>query len=74
MVKRKINTKSRGHTCGLLCFFFLSQNETALMTLFSEFLRQINQVYKSRSPEGKKCFKWNGCSVLKQNGLDWYVN
>ena len=25
------------------------------MTLFSEFLRQINQVYKSRSPEGKKC-------------------
>ena len=28
------------------------QNETALMTLFSEFLRQINQVYQARGPEG----------------------
>lgn len=58
----------------IIVFFFLSQNETALMTLFSEFLRQIKQVYKSRSPEGKKCFKWNGCRVLNQNGLDWCVN
>ncbi|CAH3158810.1 unnamed protein product [Porites evermanni] len=34
-----------------------NENETALMTLFSEFLRQINQVYKSRSPEGHSVFQ-----------------
>jgi len=34
-----------------------NENETALMTLFSEFLRQINQVYQSRSPEGQSVFR-----------------
>ncbi|KAL9974515.1 hypothetical protein ACROYT_G011559 [Oculina patagonica] len=34
-----------------------NENETALMTLFSEFLRQINQVYQSRSAEGHNIFR-----------------
>ena len=36
----------------IVCFCFLLQNETVLMRLFSEFLRQISQVYQSRSAEG----------------------
>lgn len=34
-----------------------NENETALMTLFSEFLRQINQVYQARGPEGHSVFR-----------------
>ena len=47
----------RSHNIVLIVFSLLrTQNETALMALFSEFLRQISQVYQSRSTEGKKYF------------------
>ena len=47
----------RSNNIVLILFSLLrTQNETALMALFSEFLRQISQVYQSRSTEGKKYF------------------
>lgn len=49
-----------------------NENETVLMEMFSEFLRQISQVYHSRNPEGHSVFRdeLSKCEETEQKAVN----